>query len=59
MCVEEKIKLCKFPLKACKNLRKIYFQKLRNLLPCVVGFPKCFKMPGSRSKFGFSVIKVN
>ena len=45
MCIQEKLKMCKFPSKASvqKSIPN-FFAKFSNLLAYVIGFPKSYKL---------------
>ena len=44
MCIQEKFKMCKFPVKASEQKYDISIQKLCNLIAFVIGFPKSYKL---------------
>ena len=58
MCIQEELKICKFPLKTSVQN---FLAKLCNLLSFGKGFPNGYKMlksneAGSRSKYRFSLV---
>jgi len=55
MCIQEKLKMCKFPLKAQKSVQNFFAKVLQSV--CFQRAIKCWNpMTGSRSKYRFSMV---